>query len=82
MDAIMAERVNKLAQSLKDLHLAATMEEAYHRAEEILCGSSEQNEEKTLKELMTAPVEEIIIPRQKEDKKPETTESQDTSPTN
>jgi len=68
VDVTKAERVNKLARSLKDFHLAATMEEAYKRAEEIIAGSTKDNDEKTLNELMganggfvNAPVEEIII---------------------
>lgn len=53
----MAERVNKLARSLKELHLAATAEEAYTRAEEILLGNNkpqqdEKKDDKTLNELM------------------------------
>lgn len=75
----MAERVNKLARSLKDLHLASTFEEAYKRAEEILSGNAPQDSgEKTLNELMAsqspiikkevaglnAPVEEIFIESQ------------------
>ena len=78
MDAAMAERVNKLARSLKDLHLATTFDEAYKRAEEILAGSASQNnDEKTLNELMeplpsqqkspelNTPVEEIFIEPEK-----------------
>ena len=74
----MAERVNKLARSLKDLHLATTFDEAYKRAEEILAGSASQNnDEKTLNELMeplpsqqkspelNTPVEEIFIEPEK-----------------
>jgi len=57
MDAVMAERVNKLARSLKDLHLAASYDEAQKRAEEILFGtaqpqSASSDQEKTLGELM------------------------------
>ncbi len=84
----MAERVNKLARSLKDLHLASTFEEAYLRAEEILSGSSQQNsDEKTLGELMSepkselkhselnAPVEEIFIePKQDSSNPPSETQ--------
>ncbi|GEM_PF-6861615 len=72
----MAQRVNKLAQSLKELHLAVSSDEAYKRAQEILLGSFTQKdvktekivEEKTLNELMGKTqetkekiVEEIII---------------------
>lgn len=60
MDAVMAERVNALARSLKELHLVASNEEAYARAEEILLGSANKTNavgqelprEKTLNELM------------------------------
>lgn len=85
MDVVMAERVNKLARSLKDLHLASTFEEAYKRAEEILSGNAQQDSgEKTLNELMAAqtpivkkevvglnaPVEEIFIESQSESSNP------------
>ena len=39
MDDITADRISKLAKSMKDLHLSATIEEAYKRAEEIILGS-------------------------------------------
>ncbi len=52
MDANTAERINQLAKSLKDLHLAATMEEAYERAKQIILGTSTQGQEKSIKELM------------------------------
>jgi len=76
----MAERVSKLARSLKDLHLSTSMDEAYVRAQEILLGNSASKEnvfqEKTLNEIMAkkeesqAPekvvIEEIIIDSNKE----------------
>ncbi len=37
MDTKIAEKVNKLAKSLKDNHLAANMEEAFEKAKQILC---------------------------------------------
>lgn len=64
MDAVIAQRVNKLAHSLKELHLAVSSDEAYKRAQEIILGSFVQKdqkedvqkenvvEEKTLSELM------------------------------
>lgn len=45
MDTVVAEKINQLAKSLKDLHLAASQEEAYNRAKEIILGS--QGEQKT-----------------------------------
>ena len=42
LDAQTAERISALAKSLKDLHLAATSEEAYNRAREILLGAKKE----------------------------------------
>jgi len=42
LDAQTAERISALAKSLKDLHLAATTEEAYNRAREILLGAKKE----------------------------------------
>jgi len=50
MDAKTAERINQLAHSLRELHLAASMEEAIKRAREIILGTPEK-EEKSIKEL-------------------------------
>lgn len=52
MDTETAERVSQLAKNLKDLHLAATTEEAYERAKEIILGSSSEGQEKSLKDIM------------------------------
>ncbi len=49
MDQQQAERVNKLAASLKELHLAGSTEEAYARAKEIILGTS--GDEKTIGQL-------------------------------
>ncbi|MEK6857099.1 MAG: hypothetical protein AABX39_00760 [Nanoarchaeota archaeon] len=49
MDTATAEKINKLAKSMKDLHLSATMEEAYERAKEIILGSVQL--EKSAKEV-------------------------------
>ena len=38
MDPETSRKVNELAQNLKKLHLAATMEEAYKRAKEMIVG--------------------------------------------
>jgi hypothetical protein len=52
MDANTVERINQLAKNLKDLHLAASSEEAYERAKEIILGTDTQGQEKSVKELM------------------------------
>lgn len=52
MDANSAERISQLAKNLKDLHLAASAEEAYERAKEIVLGTATQGNEKSVKELM------------------------------
>jgi hypothetical protein len=39
MDTATADKINQLAKSMKELHLSATMEEAYERAKEIILGS-------------------------------------------
>ena len=44
MDPETANKVNKLAQNLKELHMAATMEEATERAKEIILGSQEDDQ--------------------------------------
>jgi hypothetical protein len=52
MDAETAERVSQLAHNLKKLHLAATMEEAFQRAKDIILGSTRPPEqEKSIGEL-------------------------------
>jgi len=51
MDAETAKKVNKLAQNLKELHMAASMEEATERAKEIIIGSR-SDDKKSIKELM------------------------------
>jgi len=63
LDAQTAERINALAKSLKDLHLVATMEEAYQRAREIILGTKKEQTadfqmEKTIGELMGAEKKE------------------------
>ena len=50
MDAKTAERINALAKSMKDLHLAASMEEAYERAKEVILGT--KAEKKSVREMM------------------------------
>ena len=52
MDAETAGRISQLAKNLKDLHLAATHEEAYERAKEMILGAPVSGQEKTVKELM------------------------------
>lgn len=52
MDANTAERISQLAKNLKDLHLAASAEEAYERAKEIVLGTATQGNEKSVNELM------------------------------
>src|SRR3989338_4989122 len=39
MDATTAERINMLAKNLKELHLAASMDEAFEKAKEIIIGT-------------------------------------------
>ena len=63
LDAQTAERISALAKSLKDLHLAATSEEAYARAREILLGvKKEQTADfktsETVGELMKDEIEQ------------------------
>jgi len=50
MDPKKVEKINALARSMKELHLASSMEEAMERAKEILLGSDEQ-EDKSIKSL-------------------------------
>jgi len=50
MDTKTAERISQLARSMKDLHLVANIEEGYQKAREIIEGSPQHNEEKTVKE--------------------------------
>ncbi len=52
MDANAAERISQLAKSLKDLHLAASAEEAYERARQIIEGTAASGTDKSIKELM------------------------------
>jgi len=53
MDAESASRISQLAKNLKDLHLAATHEEAYERAKEMILGAPvSAGQEKSVKELM------------------------------
>lgn len=47
-----AEKISQLAKSLKDLHLAASAEEAFERAKEIILGTPAQGHEKSAQELM------------------------------
>lgn len=49
MDTATADKINRLAKSMKELHLSATMEEAYERAKEIILGSVQL--EKSAKEV-------------------------------
>ena len=50
MDAQTAEKISQLAKSLKQLHLASTIDEATERAKEIIL-SSEQREQKTVNDI-------------------------------
>jgi hypothetical protein len=52
MDANTAERISQLAKSLKELHLAASAEEAYERARQIIEGTAASGTDKSIKELM------------------------------
>jgi len=52
MDAETAGKISKLAKNLKDLHLAASAEEAYERAKDIITGSATHGAEKSVNELM------------------------------
>lgn len=45
-------RISQLAKNLKDLHLAASSEEAFARAKEIILGTSSHGNEKSIKEMM------------------------------
>ena len=56
MDPETAKKVNKLAQNLKELHMATTMEDAIERAKEIILGAPDET--KSIKELMTELDEE------------------------
>lgn len=59
MDTATADKINRLAKSMKELHLSATMEEAYERAKEIILGSVQL--EKSAKEVTNSagiPTEE------------------------
>ncbi len=51
MDDKKSERVHEIARALKELHLAASMEEALERAREIV--KSSQDDGKSIKELMS-----------------------------
>ncbi len=52
MDESNAERISQLAKNLKELHLAASQEEAYARAKEIILGTTTPGTDKSVKELM------------------------------
>lgn len=52
MDADTAAKISKLAKNLKDLHLAASTEEAFERAKDIITGNATQGAEKSVNELM------------------------------
>ena len=58
MDEKSRERVHAIAKSLKELHLAADMDEALRRAREIV--ESAQTNGKSIKELMSEISEEAI----------------------
>lgn len=51
MDSDNSRKITELAQNLKKLHLAATMEEATQRAKEMLEGSPKEKEEPVVKSL-------------------------------
>lgn len=50
MDPETARKVNELAKNLKNLHMAATMEEAIERAKDIIIGTPDET--KSIKDLM------------------------------
>jgi hypothetical protein len=52
MDAQTVEKINQLARSLKAMHLAASAEEAYARAKDIILGSSTEGSDKSIMEIM------------------------------
>jgi hypothetical protein len=56
MDPETAKKVNELAQNLKTLHMATTMEEAIEKAKEIILGTIDDS--KSIKELMSEVEEE------------------------
>lgn len=60
MDAQTAEKINKLAQNLKKLHLATTMEEALERARQIVNSNVERPPETSLNELLAGPTKEQL----------------------
>ncbi len=61
MDTKTAEqRISQLARSMKELHLVATIEEGYQRAKEILEGTPQQTEEKTVNEVFGIKNDEEI----------------------
>ncbi len=51
MSETVEEKIEKLAQSLKSMHLAASMEEALARAKEIILGTK-TDEKKSVNELV------------------------------
>lgn len=53
MEQVTAEKILQLAKSLKEHHLAGTMEEAYARAKEIVLAAGE-TQEKSIKEILKA----------------------------
>jgi hypothetical protein len=52
MDAETAGKISTLAKNLRDLHLAASTEEAYARAKDIITGNATQGAEKSVNELL------------------------------
>lgn len=64
MDAATAERINNLAKNLKDLHLAASMDEAFSKAREIILGN--QGSGKPIKEMMDEDVTQAAVKQAEE----------------
>lgn len=64
MDAATAERINNLAKNLKDLHLAASMEEAFSKAREIILGN--QGSGKPIREMMDEDVTQAAVKQAEE----------------
>jgi hypothetical protein len=52
MDASSVEKINRLAKNLKAMHLAATAEEAYARAKEIILGVPSEGSDRSVNELL------------------------------
>ena len=65
------EKIEKLARNLKEMHLAATIEEARKRAKEIILSTAKEGD-KSIKEMM----EEALQKEEETTKDAETTENE------